>query len=68
MTISTPMRPTRAAAQRRQPTISPRSGIESAVMKIGETKLVADASATGRKCSPAVNSKAELTTPRARTT
>ncbi len=34
-TISTPMRPTTTAPQRRMPTFSPSSGMESAVMKSG---------------------------------
>jgi hypothetical protein len=38
MTMRTPRSPTKAADQRRHPTTSPSSGIESAVIRIGEMK------------------------------
>jgi hypothetical protein len=40
--------PTRAATQRRHPTVSPRSGIDRAAMKTGDTKVIAEASAMAR--------------------
>ena len=54
-TISTPASPTSVAVQRRQPTFSPSSGIDSAVTKSGVTKLVATASAIGRYFSDITN-------------
>jgi hypothetical protein len=47
-TIITPINPTAAADQRRHPTDSPRKSTESAMIRIGETKKIAVASATGR--------------------
>src|SRR3712207_4599207 len=47
-TIMTPRNPATVAAQRCRPTVSPSSGIDSAVMKRGEAKLMAVLSATGR--------------------
>ena len=40
--ISTPIRPTAVASQRRKPTFSPRKKIDSAVTSNGATKLVAE--------------------------
>ena len=40
-TISTPMKPTTTALQRRQPTFSPRIGTDSAVTTIGTAKISA---------------------------
>src|SRR6516165_12687618 len=47
--ISTPTSPSAVANQRRNPTLSPRKMIESAVTNKGETNPVAEASAIGRK-------------------
>src|SRR5207237_9827721 len=46
--ITTPIKPTAVAIQRRKPTLSPRKMIDNAVTNNGETKPVADASAIGR--------------------
>src|SRR5215212_355918 len=66
MMISTPTRPTAEATQRRQPTTSPRSGIDKAVIRIGDTKLMAVASATGSSCKLAVNRSVDPTVARPR--
>src|SRR3982074_813771 len=50
--ISTPIKPTAVASQRRTPTLSPRKIIDSAVTNSGATKPVADAAAMGRKRNP----------------
>src|SRR6266446_4427887 len=50
--ISTPIKPTAVASQRRTPTLSPRKTIDSAVTNSGATKPVADASAMGRNRRP----------------
>src|SRR5665647_168711 len=50
--ISTPIRPSAVAIQRRSPTRSPRNTIDSAVTNSGATKPVADASAIGRNRRP----------------
>src|ERR1700736_3753274 len=57
--ISTPTNPTAVAIQRRMPTLSPRKTIDSAVTNSGETKLVADASAMGRKRKPEMKNNEE---------
>ena len=57
--ISTPMRPSAVASQRRMPTFSPRKTIESAVTNSGATKPVADASAIGRKPRPVMKNSEE---------
>jgi len=56
------------AAQRRRPTFSPSKGIEKAVMNIGAAKLVAVASAMGKKRSEEMNRIDEVTRARARNT
>src|SRR5580692_2157669 len=50
--ISTPIKPTPVAIQRRMPTRSPRKNIDNAVTNSGATNPVADASAMGRNCKP----------------
>ena len=47
MITKTPVKPTRIAAHRRQPTLSPRNGIASATATIGPAKVIAIASAIG---------------------
>jgi hypothetical protein len=54
--ISTPIRPTAVASQRRTPTRSLKNTIESAVTNSGATKPVAEASAMGRKRRPEMKS------------
>src|SRR4051812_3208736 len=55
--ISTPIRPTAVASQRRTPTFSPRKKIDSAVTNKGATNPVADASAIGRNRKPEMKNK-----------
>ena len=64
--ISTPIRPTAVAIQRRTPTLSPRKTIDSAVTNSGETKPVAEASAIGRNRRPEMKNSddASSATPR----
>src|ERR1700722_10105212 len=64
--ISTPIKPTAVASQRRTPTRSPRKTIDSAVTNSGETKPVADASAIGRNLKPEMKNSedASSATPR----
>src|SRR5258708_31760284 len=50
--MSTPIRPTAVAIQRRRPTFSPRKMTDSAVTNSGATKPVAEASAIGRNRKP----------------
>src|SRR5258708_33401489 len=50
--MSTPIRPTAVAIQRRRPTFSPRKMTDSAVTNSGATKPVAEASAMGRNRKP----------------
>ena len=57
--ISTPIRPTPVAIQRRMPTFSPRKTIESAVTSNGATKPVAEASAIGRNRRPEMKNSDE---------
>ena len=57
--ISTPIRPTAVAIQRRTPTFSPRKTIDSAVTNSGATKPVAEASAIGRKRRPEMKNSDE---------
>ena len=57
--ISTPIRPTAVAIQRRKPTFSPRKMIDSAVTNSGETKPVAEASAIGRNRKPEMKNSDE---------
>ena len=57
--ISTPIRPTAVASQRRRPTISPRKKIDSAVTNSGATKPVAEASAIGRNRKPVMKNSDE---------
>ncbi len=56
--MSTPRKPTLTAAQRRGPTRSPSSGIDSAVTSSGAAKPIAVASAIGSRAKPAMNSSA----------
>src|SRR5580704_7885423 len=64
--ISTPIKPTAVATQRRKPTFSPRRKIDSAVTNNGETKLVADASAMGRNRKPEMKSSEDASNAMAR--
>ena len=57
--ISTPIRPTPVAIQRRMPTFSPRNTIDSAVTSSGATKPVAEASAIGRNRRPEMKNSDE---------
>ena len=57
--ISTPIKPTAVASQRRSPTLSPRKKIDSAVTNSGETKPVAEASAIGRNRKPEMKNSDE---------
>src|ERR1019366_175349 len=57
--ISTPIKPTAVATQRRAPTRSPRKTIDSAVTNSGETKPVAEASAIGRNRKPEMKNSDE---------
>ena len=57
--ISTPIRPTPVAIQRRMPTFSPRKTIDSAVTNSGATKPVAEASAIGRNRRPEMKNSDE---------
>src|SRR3954466_11677580 len=64
--MSTPTKPTAVASHRRNPTLSPRNSIDSAVTNSGATKPVADASAMGRKRRPEMKNSedASSVTPR----
>src|SRR6476469_2891482 len=64
--ISTPIKPTAVASQRRTPTLAPRKMIDNAVTNSGETKPVAEASAIGRNRKPEMKNSDEATsaTPR----
>ena len=53
----TPAKPISTAPQRRQPTCSPSNGGARAVMNNGPAKVMAMASARGRKRSPVMNKK-----------
>ncbi|CAH1666114.1 hypothetical protein CHELA20_52146 [Hyphomicrobiales bacterium] len=66
-TMTTPMKPTMIAAQRRQPTFSPRIGMASAVTSNGETKEIDVASAIGRKLMAVTKSTVEPAMPIPRT-
>src|SRR5437764_2518603 len=57
--ITTPIKPTAVAIQRRNPTLSPRNTIDNAVTNSGETKPVADASAMGRNRRPEMKNNEE---------
>src|SRR3954452_9469936 len=57
--ITTPIKPTAVAIQRRNPTLSPRKTIDNAVTNSGETKPVADASAIGRNRRPEMKNNEE---------
>ena len=54
---TTPANPTRTALQRRQPTCSPSIGDARAVTNSGPAKVMARASANGRKLIPVMNKK-----------
>ena len=52
ITIRTPAKPTSTAIQRRMPTFSPSRGIDRAVVNIGDTNPIAEASARGSCARP----------------
>ena len=54
--INAPMKPTMTAAQRRAPTVSPRTGLARAVTNSGAVKATAMTSASGRLCKASKNS------------
>ncbi len=54
---NTPKNPIKTASQRRQPTVSPSNGDARAVMNSGPAKVMARASASGRKLSPVMKQK-----------
>ncbi len=58
--ISTPRNPTSTAVQRRQPTCSPSSGTESAVMNIGAAKPIATTSASGSSAKASKKQTSEV--------
>jgi len=58
---STPARPAPIAAQRRQPTVSPSIGAESAATKSGTRKVIATQSAIGISATPWKDSTIDAT-------
>lgn len=57
--MSTPIKPVSTETQRRQPTVSPSSGMERAVIRAGVTNAMAVASATPRRPRPSRKKLAE---------
>jgi len=64
--ISMPAKPAATAAQRCGPTCSPRNSTDSTITSSGETKLIANRSASGIRLKPRIASTAEASSARAR--